>query len=149
MAVALWKSADDMMGDMRPGRASSRRLAIAAALAFVLMGLPLPANGSEIRVFMDHARVIKLDRPVSKVIVGNAGVADVAVSDPRTIILTGRSFGSTNLVILDAEGSPIVDERVLVTSDEAGTLRVYKQAERETYSCSPICQDATVQALPN
>ena len=31
-----------------------------------------------IRVSMDHARIIKLDRQISKVIVGSAAVADVA-----------------------------------------------------------------------
>ncbi len=37
---------------------------------------------------------------------------------PPTIVLTGRSFGTTNLVLLDADGNPIVDERILVSIDE-------------------------------
>ena len=57
------------------------------------------------RVFLNHAKVLKLDQPVSKVIVGNADVADATVADSRTIVLTGKAFGTTNLVLLDADGN--------------------------------------------
>jgi Flp pilus assembly secretin CpaC len=93
-----------------------------------------------LRVFMNHARVLKLDRPVSKVIVGNANVADATVADPTTIVLTGRSFGTTNLVLLDAEGNAIADERVLVSIDEGNTVRVFRQTERSILSCTPNCE---------
>lgn len=93
-----------------------------------------------LRVFMDHARVLKLDRPVSKVIIGNAKVADATVADPKTIVLTGRSFGTTNIVLLDADGNAIVDERILVSIDEGNTVRVYRQTERSVLSCTPNCE---------
>ncbi|SOE17096.1 putative type II/III system pilus formation protein [Hoeflea halophila] len=118
-------------------------------LAMFLCGAALvsmasfPARAAEdaIRVFMDHARILKLDRAVSKVIIGNANVADVAVSDPQTIVLTGKSYGTTNLVILDQAGDAIVDERILVSVDEANTLRVFKQTSRSVYSCAPACEE--------
>ena len=120
-----------------------RRLAAAVCgVALVAMSsLPAQATEDVIRVFMDHARILKLDRPVSKVIIGNANVADVTVSDPQTIVLTGKSYGTTNLVILDQAGDAIVDERILVSVDEANTLRVFKQTSRSVYSCSPACEE--------
>ncbi len=93
------------------------------------------------RVYMDHARVLRLDRPVSKVIVGNAEVADATVADAHTIVLTGRNFGTTNLVLLDADGNAIVDERVLVSIDEGNTVRVFRQTERSVLSCTPNCEE--------
>lgn len=122
-----------------------RRLA-AAALGLALAAVSAQATTASedvIRVFMDHARILKLDRTVSKVIIGNAGVADVTVSDPRTIVLTGKSYGTTNLVILDRDGEAIVDERILVSVDEANTLRVFKQTSRSVFSCSPSCEEHT------
>jgi Flp pilus assembly secretin CpaC len=89
------------------------------------------------RVYMDHARVLRLDRPVSKVIIGNAEVADATVADARTIVLTGRSFGTTNLVLLDADGNAIIDERILVSIDEGNTVRVFRQTDRSELSCTP------------
>lgn len=93
-----------------------------------------------LRVYMDHARILKLDRPVSKVIVGNSEVADATVADSRTIVLTGRSSGTTNLVLLDADGNAIVDERIIVSIDEGNTVRVFKSTQRTVLSCTPNCE---------
>ncbi len=98
-----------------------------------------------LRVYMDQARVLKLDRPVSKVIVGNAKVADATVADSKTIVLTGRSFGTTNLVLLDADGNAILDESILVSIDEGNTVRVFRQTERSVLSCTPNCEQHSQQ----
>ncbi|MGR6467173.1 pilus assembly protein N-terminal domain-containing protein [Rhizobium sp. PAMB 3182] len=91
-------------------------------------------------VYMNQARVLKLDRPVSKVIVGNSDVADATVADSQTIVLTGHAFGTTNLVLLDADGNAIFDERILVAIDEDDTVRVFRQTERTVLSCTPNCE---------
>lgn len=104
-----------------------------------------------LRVFMNHARVLRLDRPVSKVIVGNSNVADATVADPTTIVLTGRSFGTTNLVLLDSDGNAIADERILVSIDEGNTVRVFRQTDRVILSCTPNCEqhvDLKASAAP-
>nr|WP_080818246.1 MULTISPECIES: pilus assembly protein N-terminal domain-containing protein [Agrobacterium] len=101
---------------------------------------PVFAEDDILRVSMNHARVLRLDRAVSKVIVGNSKVADATVADATTIVLTGRSFGTTNLVLLDADGNPIVDERILVSIDEGNTVRVFRQTERTVLSCTPNCE---------
>ncbi|MCF1468930.1 hypothetical protein GOZ89_16900 [Agrobacterium vitis] len=93
-----------------------------------------------LRVVMNQARILKLDRPVSKVIIGNEKVADATVADPKTIVLTGRSFGTTNLVLLDSQGNAIFDQRILVSIDEANTVRLYKQTQRTVLSCTPSCE---------
>ncbi|MFD1744610.1 pilus assembly protein N-terminal domain-containing protein [Rhizobium helianthi] len=106
--------------------------------------MPLAATAQEtagiLRVYMNQARILKLDRPVSKVIIGNAQVADATVADPKTIVLTGRAFGATNLVLLDAEGNAIADERILVSIDEGNTVRVFRQTDRSVLSCTPNCE---------
>ncbi|CAN7639100.1 pilus assembly protein N-terminal domain-containing protein [Rhizobium beringeri] len=113
---------------------------------FGISGVSAAADDDMLRVYMDHARVLKLDRPVSKVIVGNAKVADATVADAKTIVLTGRSFGTTNLVLLDADGNAILDERILVSIDEGNTVRVYRQTERSVLSCTPNCEQHAQQA---
>lgn len=99
------------------------------------------ASNDVITVYMDHARILKFDEPIDSVIVGNSDITDVTISDSQTIILTAKSYGSTNLVIMDADGVPIVDKRVVVTVDEANTVRVFRQVELTVLACSPICQD--------
>ncbi len=115
---------------------------VAAAATMLLSGTAFATEQDNglMRVFMNQARVLKLDRPVSKVIVGNADVADATVADPTTIVLTGRSFGTTNLVLLDSEGNAIADERILVSIDEGNTVRVFRQTQRTVLSCTPNCE---------
>ncbi|MGV2064007.1 pilus assembly protein N-terminal domain-containing protein [Agrobacterium sp. 22-226-1] len=122
---------------------SSGKLAkIVIGLSVFISGSLQPAFAEDdiLRVSMNHARVLRLDRAVSKVIVGNSKVADATVADATTIVLTGRSFGTTNLVLLDADGNPIVDERILVSIDEGNTVRVFRQTERTVLSCTPNCE---------
>ncbi|MCZ7932449.1 pilus assembly protein N-terminal domain-containing protein [Agrobacterium leguminum] len=122
---------------------SSGKLAkIVVGLSVFISGSLQPAFAEDdiLRVSMNHARVLRLDRAVSKVIVGNSKVADATVADATTIVLTGRSFGTTNLVLLDADGNPIVDERILVSIDEGNTVRVFRQTERTVLSCTPNCE---------
>ena len=113
------------------------------AIALVIAGAPGVRAGDDgmMRVFLNHAKVLKLDQPVSKVIVGNADVADATVADSRTIVLTGKAFGTTNLVLLDADGNALLDERILVSIDEANTVRMYRQVERSVLSCTPSCEE--------
>ncbi len=120
--------------------ASVRLLAFAMAALVQLAPVAAQAGEDMMRVYMDHARVLKLDRPVSKVIIGNSEVADATVADAKTIVLTGRSFGTTNLVILDVDGNAILDERLLVSIDEGNTVRVFKQTVRSVLSCTPNCE---------
>ena len=113
-----------------------------AAAVASLSGQAFAAQDSGmLRVYMNNARVLRLDRPVSKVIVGNDDIADATVADDRTVVLTGKNYGSTNLLLLDGDGNAIVDQRVLVSIDEGNTVRLYKQTSRNVYSCAPWCEE--------
>jgi len=99
-----------------------------------------PASAEAIRVFIDQARVVKLARPADTIIIGNPEIADAAVQDASTVVLTGKGFGVTNLVILDRDGAAIVDEQVLVSRTAANAVNVYRRAEVQALSCSPYCE---------
>ncbi len=71
---------------------------------------------------MNQAKILKLSRAADTIIIGNPEIADASVQDASTVVLTGRGFGVTNLVILDEAGAPIIDEQVIVsrsTADDA------------------------------
>lgn len=95
-----------------------------------------------IRVVLNQARIVKLSQPAATVIIGNPEIADATVRDSRTLVLTGRGFGQTNLVILDQGGNPIMDERIAVSRENGTALRIYRRAEIETLSCEPYCEKA-------
>jgi Flp pilus assembly secretin CpaC len=103
----------------------------------------LPASaGSGLEVVMNQAKIVKLARPADTIVVGNPAIADASVQDASTIVLTGKGFGVTNLVILDADGAPIVDEQVTVTRSTASSVRIYRRSKVQTLSCTPYCEGA-------
>lgn len=91
-------------------------------------------------VVVDRAKVFRISRPASTVIIGNPSIADATVQDDVTIILTGKSFGVTNLIILDKDGEPIVDETIVVRGHEQNTVRIYRRSQKETMACAPVCE---------
>ncbi|CAN0563121.1 unnamed protein product, partial [Laminaria digitata] len=74
------------------------------------------------------------------VVVGEPLIADVTVQDSTTVVLTGKGFGITNLVILDEQGVPIIDEQVFVRRNSENSVRIYRRASVQTLSCSPFCE---------
>ncbi|WP_208978028.1 pilus assembly protein N-terminal domain-containing protein [Labrenzia sp. 011] len=91
-------------------------------------------------VTVDRAKVFRIEDGASAVIVGNPFIADVAMFDKNTVVITGKSYGTTNLVILDKDNKPIVDEDITVRASERDVVSVYRKAERVTLSCHPMCE---------
>jgi len=108
--------------------------------ALSLMPLSLAQADEAVIVTIDRAKVLKISRPADTIIIGNPSIADATIQDAQTLVLTGRSFGVTNIVILDADGDPIVDETIIVRGHETNTVRIYRRAVRETLACSPVCE---------
>jgi Flp pilus assembly secretin CpaC len=116
---------------------------ITTALVMITASIPAQTVGQEgtpITVQANMARVLRINAPAATVIVGNPGVADVTIQDPQTLVLTGKSYGQTNLIILDAFGEPIADTLVEVTQLQAGVMTVYQGLNRTSLSCAPVCQ---------
>ncbi|SIT55245.1 conserved exported hypothetical protein [Mesorhizobium prunaredense] len=114
---------------------------IAALLAATALVVPAKA-GAGIEVTMNQAKIVKLSRAADTIVVGNPAIADASVQDASTIVLTGKGFGVTNLVVLDQEGRPIVDEQITVVRQDASSVRIYRRAEIQTMSCTPYCESS-------
>ncbi|WP_375450142.1 pilus assembly protein N-terminal domain-containing protein [uncultured Devosia sp.] len=115
----------------------------ALALLFTLAGVVAPAwaqDSAPITVNVNMARVLRINSPAATVIVGNPGIADVTIQDPQTLVLTGKSFGQTNLIVLDGAGNPVADTLVNVVQLQAGVLTVYQGSARTSLACAPVCQ---------
>jgi Flp pilus assembly secretin CpaC len=91
-------------------------------------------------VTIDFAKVMKIGKPAHTIIVGNPGVFDASVSDEQTLVLTGKTAGTTNLIVLGADGSEILNSPVHVYSDSHRLTTVFYGALRQTFSCDPVCE---------
>jgi len=114
---------------------------VVLAAAVVTMVLPRASAlaADRINVVLDQAKVLQLPPNTSTIILGNPGIADVSMLKRNNqMILTGKSYGQTNLIALDADGKSVGESLVLVTGAPGG-LVVQRGLQRETYNCSPRC----------
>ncbi len=115
---------------------------VALLVGLVAMPATTLADTSSIEVVMNQAKIVKLARPADTIVIGNPEIADAAVQDATTIVLTGKGFGVTNLVVLDIDGQPVVDEQVVVSRQTVDSVRIYRRANVQTLSCTPYCESA-------
>lgn len=114
-----------------------------AALVFLgaagIDGAAMASDGA-VSVTVNMARILRISSPASTVVVGNPGIADVTIQDAQTLILTGKSYGTTNLIVLDPAGNPIVDTMVEVARGETQMITVFQGLSKTTMACEPDCQ---------
>ena len=128
---------------MMATRARTRivKLAQAAVLAATVSLLPRLAVAAEtLAVALDQATLMKLPEKVSTIVVGNPLIADVAVQSGGLIVVTGKGFGTTNLIALDRAGAVLMERSIVVRGPTGPTVQVYRGVNRETYSCTPDCE---------
>jgi Flp pilus assembly secretin CpaC len=112
---------------------------IAAAAAVVVVASE-PAYARDIRVALDQAFPIRLAEPAEGVAVGNPSIAGVSVQNDRFLFVTGRSYGSTNLVVVGAGGRILYSGRVVVTPDETDVVIVTRAGDTARLECTPLCR---------
>lgn len=118
-----------------------RKLIFATLL--VTGALSYQARASEfetIQIQTDQAHILRLDKPVKSVIIGNDAIVDAMMQDAKTIVLTGRNNGVTNLVVMDQNGETILDEKIMVGQNDLATTRVFRGTQMTILSCTPICE---------
>lgn len=125
----------------RTGRSGAIRYGLAAILAVFSMTFALAAPGAEpVQVVLDQATILKLPEGTSTVIVGNPLIADVAVQAGGLLVVTGKGYGATNLLALDRSGAKLMERELQVRGGGDSTVFIYRGAERESYSCAPVCE---------
>lgn len=115
----------------------SRRLAAMAGAAMLIASGA--AQADQISVELDKARTLSLAGPASTVIIGNPLVAAAGIQDRHTLIITGKSYGLTNLIVLDAQGATILSTDLVVTEPEApqtAMVSLYRGVQRTSYACA-------------
>lgn len=118
------------------------RTGVAAAMTFMAAATIQAdhAEANDLIVRYDQSQILRLPRPVSELIIGNPSIADVAIQGSDLLVITGKTFGITNVIALDGDRNVIQDQRVIVQRDEQRLVNLHKGAMRQSYTCSPNCQ---------
>ncbi len=115
--------------------------AATGVIAALLLAVAAPAGQAKeaVLVTVDQAMLLRLPGEARSIVIGNPSIADATILNATTLVITGRSFGTTNIIVMDAAGVTIAEELLTVQSNLL-QVTVYRRSTRETYSCTPICQ---------
>jgi len=112
-----------------------------AALAASLLAAGA-AQAQDIHVAIDQSFPVRLANSAAGVAIGNPSIAGVSMQNDHFFFVTGRSYGTTNLTVVDANNHVMFSGRVVVVPDEANTVRVMRSNETASYECTPTCRPA-------
>jgi Flp pilus assembly secretin CpaC len=115
-----------------------RSLALSVALG--MTALAAPATAADINIVLDQAKLVKLPERIATIVVGNPLIADASLQAGGQMIITGKGYGITNLLALDRAGAVLLEQSIEVRGPDAGVVVLYRGVERETYNCTPHCQ---------
>jgi Flp pilus assembly secretin CpaC len=124
-------------------KASTIALGLACGLmAAIPSTFAIENVSSLVVVSLDQARIVKVPERTQTLVIGNPLVADVTLlKNNGAMVVTGKGFGETNLIALDAGGEPVAESTIRVNGDSKNVV-VQRGMERESYSCAPRCQPA-------
>jgi hypothetical protein len=110
----------------------------AFAVTIVLLGAH-PAAAEVLTVNMDQSAAVRLSAPARSVVIGNPAIADVSMLDARNLVVLGKAYGITNLLVMDARGRMILDRQIVVASS-GSAMSYYKGGEVKSYACAERCE---------
>jgi hypothetical protein len=123
---------------------------LAQGAAIALIGLAVCASTARaeepIELSPGIVKLLRFDRPVGTVAVGDPSVADTFAPNDRSILLTGKTIGSTNLIVLDDSGRDLLSAAVIVSRTEFGRVSVHSKGILQRYWAYQ-CSDASCWRL--
>ena len=115
------------------------RILITASV--VLLTCPANALDATLDLAVDRASVVRAPENTATIIIGNPMIADATSQKNGVLVVTGKSFGSTNIMLLDSTGAVLSETLVNVRrASDGGTVVVQRGAKRESFSCTPRCE---------
>lgn len=118
---------------------AAKTMLLGALFAGVCAG-PTFALESTLEVSVDRATVVRAPDNTSTIVIGNPLIADATTQKNGVLVVTGKSFGTTNIMLLDATGAVLSETLVNVKRANDGVVVVQRGVKRESFSCTPRCE---------
>ncbi len=113
----------------------ARPLAVATLFTLFAAG----AHAAAMSVPLNHSVRLPLAGPAQSVVVGSPSVVDVAVIDSRTVYVSGKAPGATDVTVIDPLGRVVFRGDVSVAG--GASVSVFRGAARTEAMCAPYCRD--------
>lgn len=116
-----------------------RSIAVIGALLAAVATVPARAADT-VAVLLDQAVITNLPERVATLVVGNPLIADVSMAPGGLLVITGKGYGTTNMIALDHSGAVLAERNIEVLGPRDNIVVVYRGANRESYRCKPDCE---------
>ena len=116
-----------------PAQAFSHRLRIGLLVA-------TPAAASALSVRLDQGAKVRLPGAARNVVVANPKIAVVNLLGPQDLVVIGKGYGVTNVVVTDAAGRVLFDRDIVVSAPDYGQVSYFRGGEARTFACAPRCE---------
>ncbi len=114
---------------------------LASLMLALFLLAPLTGLAQTLKVPIDQAARVRLSKPIHDIMLGNPSVADVTVMDSRHLMIIGKSYGVTNLMVTDETGRTIFNRQVAVAAPDANRVSLFLGAGLiMDFTCTPRCQ---------
>ena len=110
-----------------------------SVLAMVFLSSSAAFAAERMTVKMDESVLLNISGQPGSVVIGNPSIADATALGTK-VLLHGRSYGTTNLIILDPEGKELVSFDLTVVVGSNDNVALFKNGDRFSYVCAPLCQ---------
>lgn len=125
-------------------RSFVRRMASASLATASLAALCAPLVFAGETIGLNKTHLMRLNAPAGAIVVGNPKIADISVHSDTTILVFGRGYGTTDILVLDANGNTLVhtDIDVVEASNSKSVRMMLPKQDNRTYFCNPYCEPA-------
>jgi Pilus formation protein N terminal region len=130
------------VNSLSKGQFFMRQFVLTAFTAFALSSvafLPSATAGQPLVVEADTSQLVMLPSIPGSIVIGNPTIADATVEGNK-LFIHGRSFGTTNLIIMDMQGSQMGAFDVSVSHTTANAVALFRGASRFSFNCAPLCE---------
>lgn len=111
-----------------------------AFAGFAALTLSSAAFADQIYVEASKSVPVRISGTASSIVIGNKNIADVAVHNEGLLFITGKSYGTTNLMVFDKSGRELFSSDVMVTTNSSNLVTINRAGQSFTYDCSPNCR---------
>lgn len=109
-------------------------------LAALFAAAATAAQAQSMVVELDKSMRLSLPAPARDIVVSNPTVVDVAMLTPTNLLILGKGYGITNLMIVDGAGRTILDREVVVGSSDSNRVSFYRGPNVTNYACTGRCE---------
>jgi Flp pilus assembly secretin CpaC len=94
------------------------------------------SNAEPIHLRAGIARTLLLAKPVRAVIIGDPTIADATVQSEKTVVLTGKAQGTTDVILFDDKNNQMFSARIEIARAEPNVVKIHPRGGRNQLQSS-------------